>query len=408
MENDLFKLKAVGLDTTNLNYLSPLEKGDYKYVHINFGSNNEEFITEVIKDAKIFMTVDFVDNLQTAIGYYTRLNGINSLEGLLIDSKCDFNKYSDQIKGLIDSGFITESALGISQPESVDQLEKINKIFEFRYISLNICPLCFNVDIINWAKENDKIILGFNPFGGFLSYPNIIESFTVPYLLGFIATYADFVFLSSRDLVYSANEKNYLESLIGCTSEKLYLFTKSLNKLVQPIQKAIKNYLIVDENIVIEVEDPVFSLNKNEVVITIMTGSVEQIPEPEIAELSNDGTIHYDVDTLSPEKFINTHFIMDLKDNKPADISDESYLSLLKYQIMELLENYYNEKYKDLYGSCEVTIGKLCKNSVLFSVDVIYIEKTGIFTVDKRAEKAGFILYYRDGKFLFQKVSAKD
>ena len=227
-------------------------------------------------------------------------------------------------------------------------------------------------------------------------------------MLGFIATYADLVFLSSRDLVYSASEKNYLESLIGCTSEKLYLFTKSLNKLVQPIQKAIKNYLIVDENIVIEVEDPVFSLNKNEVVITIMTGSVEQIPEPEVAELSNDGTIHYDVDTLSPEKFINTHFIMDLKDNKPADISDESYLSLLKYQIMELLENYYNEKYKDLYGSCEVTIGKLCKNSVLFSVDVIYIEKTGIFTVDKRAEKAGFILYYRDGKFLFQKVSAKD
>ena len=373
MENDLFKLKAVGLDTTNLNYLSPLEKDDYKYVHINFGSNNEEFITEVIKDARVFMTVDFVDNLQTAIGYYTRLNGINSLEGLLIDSKCDFNKYSDQIKGLID-----------------------------------FCPLCFNVDIINWARENDKIILGFNPFGGFLSYPNIIESFTVPYLLGFIATYADFVFLSSRDLVYSANEKNYLESLIGCTSEKLYLFTKSLNKLVQPIQKAIKNYLIVDENIVIEVEDPVFSLNKNEVVITIMTGNVEQIPEPEVAELSNDGTIHYDVDTLSPEKFINTHFIMDLKDNKPAGISDESYLSLLKYQIMELLENYYNEKYKDLYGSCEVTIGKLCKNSVLFSVDVIYIEKTGIFTVDKRAEKAGFILYYRDGKFLFQKVSAKD
>ena len=406
-KNELFRIKGVGLDTANLNYTPSLEPGDFGYIHIDLRSNNEEFISNFSKESNIFLTVDYLDNLSTSLNSFIAQNGLRSLQGLLINSKCDFDKFSDQLQELINLGIITESAVGISMPESVDRLKELDKIIKFKYISLNICPLSFNVEILNWAKENDKTIIGFNPFGGFLSYPNIISSFSIPYLLSFIATYADIVFLSSRDLIYSLSEKDYLESLIGSNSERLYLFTKSLNKLIQPIQKAIKNYLIVDESTAIELEDPVFGFDKNEIVISTVDTNVEEIPEPVLIQ-SIDGKVHYDALVNTAEEWINTHFKEDLENNKPEGISDESYLSLLKYRISELLTQYYNERYSDLYGVNEITINKFCKNAVLINTFVNYVEKTGLFTINKREESTTFLLYYKAGKFLFRKIQSKE
>lgn len=395
----MFKVNAVGLDTTNLNYPSSLEPGEYEYIHINFGSNNDEFTSDLVKTSRIFMTVKFLDHIQNAVMSYLKRNGIRNLNCILVDSKCNFEKDVDQLKGLIDLGIVAESSVGISQPESVERLEEISKILRFDYISLNICPLSFNAEVVKWAQEHDKKIVGFNPFGGQLSFPNIIESFTVPYLLGFIATYAEYIFLSSRDLVYSSNEKYYLESLIGEKSEKLYLFTKSLNKLVQPIKKAIKNYLLVDEESVIEVEDPTFGFDKRELVISTTDIKIEVIPEPQVVGPG---------ETPTPEKFINGLYVSEETDSKPEGIDDESYLALLKYRIIDALEKYFNKRYGEFKGSCTVLDHKLCRNAVIITAEVDYIERSGIFTVDRRAESYNFILYYKNGKFLFRKVLAKD
>ena len=147
-KNELFRIKGVGLDTTNLNYTPSLEPGDFDYVHIDLRSNNEEFISEISKESNIFLTVDYLDNLSTSLNSFIAQNGLRNLQGLLINSKCDFDKFSDQLQELINLGIITESAVGISMPESVDRLKELDKIIKFKYISLNICPLSFNVEIL--------------------------------------------------------------------------------------------------------------------------------------------------------------------------------------------------------------------------------------------------------------------
>lgn len=407
-EKSLFQLRAVGLDTSNLNYPSTLSSGEYEFIHLNFSSNNDEFTSDLLKNSVVLMTIDFLDGAKDAVANYVSHNGLFRLSCLLVDSKCDFEKYSDQIKELIDNKVIEESGVGISLPESVERLEEIEKVINFDYISLNICPLSFNAEVIKWAREHNKKIIGFNPFGGSLSSMNIINSFTVPYLLGFIATYADYVFLSSRDLIYSANEKNYLESLVGCTSEKLYLFTKSLNKLAEPIKKAIRNYLVVDEKTVIEVENPVTGLDKDEVIISTMNINMEDIPSPRIAELSEDGDENYNVDTMSPEVYVNTAYLNSIKSKKPEGIDDKSYLAILKYYVVDLLNIYNSEKFTKLQGTFDVELHKLCDNAIIVTTAVQYIERTGIFTVDRRSDSTNFILYYRNGKFLFRRVYSKN
>lgn len=408
-EKRYFRVSAVGLDTTALNYPAELEPDEYENIHINFSSNNDEFTKPLVNKSRyVFMTVNFIDGLYDSLVNYSRNNNLPTLKCLLIDSNCDFEKYKDEIEKITKSVYVTESGIGISQPETVEQLIKINKIINFDYISLNICPLCFNADVIKWANENNKKIIGFNPFGGYMSSANLINSFTVPYLLGVIATYADYVFLSSRDLVYASNDSFYLKSLMGCTSEKLYLFTKSLNKLTPPIKKAIKNYLIVDVDVVIEVEDPCFGFNKEELVISTMNVDMEEIPEPKLAELDPE-TNKYDLDvnSVSPEKFINTLYLTEFEKRKPDGIDDESYLAWLKYEIMNKLGIYFNQKYNDLTSDCEITEHKICKNAIVINSYINYIERTGIFTVDRRAEEFNYLLYYKNGKFLFQKISSK-
>lgn len=397
-----YKVKAVGLDTTALNYPPSVEPDEYKYIHVNYGSNNDEFTKDLIRNSKVFMTIDFLRDIAKSLESYFKHNSINHLDGLLVDSNCDFEMFKEDIKEIIKEGFITESTFGISKPTSVEQLVKLNKIIKFGYISLDICPLCFNAEIIKWANENNKTIIGFNPFGGHISSASIIDSFTVPYLLGVIATYADYVFLSSRDMVYAANDKYYLESLIGCKSEKLYLFTKSLNKLSPPLKRAIKNYLIVDEKTVIEVEDPTFGWDKSELVITIMNGNVEEIPEPNLIPSEE-----IDLDTISMEDLINNLYIDYFKSGKPEGISDECFLANMKYWIMDQLYLVNNRRYAKFNGNCEVSEHKICKNAVVINVFIDYIERTGIFTVDRRAEELNFLLYYRDGKFLFRKIITK-
>ena len=88
----MFKVNTVGLDTTNLNYPSSLEPGEYEYIHINFGSNNDEFTTDLVKTSRIFMTVKFLDHIQNAVMSYLKRNGIRNLDCILVDSKCNFEK----------------------------------------------------------------------------------------------------------------------------------------------------------------------------------------------------------------------------------------------------------------------------------------------------------------------------
>jgi hypothetical protein len=407
-EKNLFQIKKVGLDTSNLNYQPTISSGEYDLIHVNFSSNNDEFTSSLLEDSAVFMTIEFLDGAKDAVTNYLNHNGLYRLDCLLIDSNCDFERYSGQIKGLIDSKVITESTIGISLPESVERLEEIQKVINFDYISLNICPLFFNAEIIKWAKEHNKKIVGFNPFGGFLSYANIMNSFTIPYLLGFIATYADYVFLSSRDLIYSANEKYYLESLIGNPTEKLYLFTKSMNKLTEPIKKAIKNYLIVDEKTVIEVENPVTGFDKSEIIISTVNIEMEEIPSPEVSVISEDGDEYYNVNVLTPELYVNTAYLNSFNSRKPEGIDDKSYLAILKYNIIELLSTYNSNKYKDKQGSFKIELHKLCDNAIVITTLTRFTERTGIFTVEKKTEDVNFLLYYKNEKFLFRRVLSKD
>jgi len=236
-----FKIKSYGIDTTNLKY-RPIEEFNEEFVHISLRSGNSYLLENRLKeDTKIICSTNFLCGVGECIRELLEEIGRPVLEALLIEPECDIEKYGSEIKYLLDNELVRN--IGISHPSNLmrfkDTAEKIKQYIIPKYLLLSISPVYFQKDIIDLAEEKEMIILGDNPFGGFLDSGRTIDSFSVSYLLGFSGRYSDVVLLSSRDIITSRIEEEYLEELIGKESPEMYELEVSEDHRVKPFRKVI-------------------------------------------------------------------------------------------------------------------------------------------------------------------------
>lgn len=265
-----FRIKSIGLDTTNLNYYVPEyyeDKGTYSYYITNVSSNNGALVSTILpedENYKIVTCVNYLDNVSKSLIDHLEEMDKTSADILMIDSRCDFDKYFDEIKFIMNSRFADE--IGIMNPEylKLEKLEELRNLLNVKYIGMNISPLYYNVEVMNWAKNKDVLVMGLNPLGGYLSANLLINTFTLPYLLKFAADNSDIVILSGRDIVSANVNSSYLGSLIGQDKgDTSYVVKKTIDKLVKPLKTAGFSSLKVEEEL-FNVNDPEILFNDDE------------------------------------------------------------------------------------------------------------------------------------------------
>lgn len=333
-----FKIQGIGLDSSNLNYIPDseyLEK--FTYIHTSTSKNNDCMLSEIFTDGielrdfnnnKILVTeIDCVDSISKVIVSHMNAVGKDWIDILEIPASCNWTEdTAEQLNGLIEAGLIYD--ISVKNPGSVERLNEIVTILNtfnvvIEYISIDICPLNFNIDLIKWCTENNIGILGYNPMGGYINSANIIQSFTVPYLLGFAATYCNVVFLSSRDMHKSIQSAKYLSELVGEYTESIYTLSKSVSKLQKPLKRVVHTSAIFDTNTYIPYCNPENVPTENEsILITLGNNDTELIPE-------NEEKTDLEIDI--------TAFISQI--SFPHDASKETKFSIAKNQIISCLKS---------------------------------------------------------------------
>ena len=337
--DQLFKIEGVGLDTTNLNYIPESNHlNNINYIHTSTKVNNDCMLSELftedgiesnpIKNNKIVVTeIDCVDSMNKVILSHINALGRDWLDILEIPADCNWTEDTvEQLKELLDAGIIYE--ISIKNPKNVERLIEIMDLLKtidlvINYVSIDICPLNFNLNIINWCNENNIKIFGYNPIGGYINSPNLIQSFTVPYLLGFAATYCNVVFLSSRDMHKSIQGAKYLKSLFGEFTESIYVLKKSVFKLQKPLKKVVRTSAIYDSGTYIPYDTPENVPVDGENIIITLGDDYEEIPDDGVRE------------STELEKEID-NFIGQL--SYPFDASIETKFSMIKNQIIGYLK----------------------------------------------------------------------
>ena len=267
-----FKIQGVGIDCSTIEF-SPLEDLDFEYLFTSIEANNESVIEEFIKTnsgSPLITRIDFLDKSSLAIKNH--LYGIDRdyIDLLLVNANCDFVKYADDLSYLVDYKFV--DVIGVYNPESVDRLKEIMSVIpNLKYVGLEICPLNFNLELMQFIKENELEVIAFNPFGGKISSWGVISSLTVPFLLEFMASYATLGILSGRDVYLSWKEKDYLEDLIDQenTREGNYSLDKSVSGLYKPLQKVVGMSLKMDINHTLPIDKPDSLFAPDELEITL-------------------------------------------------------------------------------------------------------------------------------------------
>lgn len=331
-----FKIQGVGIDTSTIN-LSPWKEGEeiYDYIHTSISSNNDFLLKDYVKSqpgASLVTTIDFIDSPERAILGHVMELGRKKIDLLLVPGNVLIKRSSeikDTIHGLKSSMLIEE--FGISNPESINQIKDIETALgeEIKYVSLDICPLHFNYEIINYCNEHGIYILGFNPFGGYISAPGMISSFTMPYLLGFASTYSTVLFLSGRDIIGSIGCRGYIrENIIGKEVSPKFLLKKSVNKLYKPIKKVVNTSVNLRSDLILEYDIPEFMYPLDELTITLGKTGINVVPE-----------FNKDNRTKTEESVYN---ILDITDF-PEDGTINDIFAISRYQILSVLRTIYPE-----------------------------------------------------------------
>jgi hypothetical protein len=321
----MYKIKGIGLDTTTLDYVADV--GDYDYLHTSISANNGLIIRGILEEsiATIITSIDFLDQADKAIINHLYELGRDRIDLLLINSTCDFEKYSEQIKDLLDSSLVDQ--IGLKNPNNPEEIKRIMKIMpKLKYISLELCPLNFNYEIVKFCEDNDIDILVFNPYGGYISAPVLIDSFTMPYLLNFAAYYGTIVFLSGRELSSNA-QKRYLEPLIDAEveNESIYQLNKTVKKLVKPLKKMVNTSIVINEEITLPFQALQSSLFSGDDLILSLDKTYYKVNK-------ND-----DLDDV--EKYITEYLSKKEEYKLPEDTgNDSNSLSVLRYYISKWLD----------------------------------------------------------------------
>ena len=146
-----FRIEGVGIDTTTLEYL-PGEDFEFQYIFTSISSNNENIVRDFSKNAALVTYIDFLDKSDEAIISHLELLERDTIDLLLVDSKCDFIKYADTLSSCVDSGQV--DTIGIMEPESVERIKEIQEVLpNLKYIGL-FATGYNNIDIEYCRKNN--------------------------------------------------------------------------------------------------------------------------------------------------------------------------------------------------------------------------------------------------------------
>lgn len=335
MTKELFKIQGVGLDTTTINNVPErlIENIDMLgncYIHTNPRSNNDYLIDKLVKslpDSPLVVSIDLInDQTDYILESHLKTLGRNKIDLLLLDH--------ESCKGDISilTGLPIDN-IGVKNLETLEEIDEIKKNIDFKYISLDICPLNFNWNIIKWCQDNKIDIIGFNPFGGRLSSQSVIDAFSIPYLLGFSSNYSSIVMLSGRDInYYISDEISYLTSLIGKETSPKYFIRKSVKKLYKPVKKIIGTSIVVDKNTIIPYNSPEMIYFGEDLDLTLGSAATLKLPEDAIDYVEKD-----------IRDYINS---LDI----PEGLADSDILSIIRYRVCEYLET----KIKGKINLCRV------------------------------------------------------
>lgn len=373
-----FKISGIGLDTTNLNYSLPKEI-EFDYIHTSIGSNNDYLLDSWFDTSisSLVTSIDFLDCKSSIVSHLNTL-GKETIDLLLVESTCDFEKYKDVVNTLLSEKLVSE--IGIKNPTSVEQLENLKKnVLDFRIVSFNLSPLEFNKEIVDWCEKNNVMIFSFNPFGGKLSAGVMVDCFTVPYLLNFSAFYSTVVFLSGSVPYESELHREYLDSIMGTEAdETLYAMKKSINKLVKPLKKAVYTSLKVEDGVTICSDIPEAFFNSEDMILSVG----KPVETYEVSEEDLSG-----IEKEVAEIISFTEFPEDGKSN--GDI-----LSV----ILPKIKRVFNSK------RIHTKFARVGKNSFIISASEIKTHRK-LLVKTLSVDTTFYLVSYNNGVFIFKKIN---
>lgn len=388
--SEKFKIGGVGIDTSGINEIPSNDNifRDVKYIHTKIGKGNDTMLKNLIpEDAFLITTVDFIDQLDTAINNHLNELDKERIDLLLIDSSCRLEDDVDNINNLIISGIVTE--IGISNPKSVERLEELKKcISKISYISLDICPLNFSYSIIKYCRENDIMIVGFNPFGGKANYSRIIASFSIPYLLSFISAYSDIVFLSSYNLENVNSKIEYLSDLVNREYGKEFVMTQDVDKLLKEPKKAVHTSIKINDSLIVPYDSNEMIFSYPELSFNLVKKSIT-FTSQESEEMDFTSIVYNYYDSFS---------------GGPADNpTPENTLALLRPRIIELTKLQYPE-----FEGWIVFCTKLSDQTFIISSVRKTEEKKFLRKSQEKTEQVNYLLFYDGEQFVFQNIKNAD
>ena len=335
--NNKFKIQGVGIDTSNITEKPWIEAGGeiFDYIHTSIRANNDFLLKEYVEaqpGASLITTIDFFDNPERAILGHIMELGRKKIDLLLVPGNVLSKKLGvlkDTIDALKHSSLVGE--FGISNPASPDEIKQISGALgeKVKYISLNLCPLHFNYDVIEYAKSEGIEILGFNPFGGALSAEGLIQAFSVTYLLSFAASYSTILFLSGRDLFRAIDGRDYLRRyVIGAESSSKFTLKKNVNRLYKPFKKVVNTGLMFSDDLILSYNSPGIMYPPDEVVVTLGK-EYESVPKEDKYLVTKT------------EDSVNS--LLEITEF-PEDGGWEDKYAIVRYQILGLLRSLYSEE----------------------------------------------------------------
>ena len=387
-----FKLKGIGLDTTTLDY-SPVkyyyDKASIGYVLTNPAANNDFLIKpylEYLSEAFLLTEINYVDGADDILVSYLKHLGRTKYDLLFLNANLDYKYFDTSIKDIYSRNEIEH--LGLSRPKDIDTLKKNIEYLEaighkVESVLLDISPINFQKDIIDYCIEAGITIFSTNTFGGWVNSNAVISTYTTPYLLEFSSLYSDVIILSSRDMCNVKYNIPFLEQLMK--SEDIYLEPLDIPCPITPVQKPtpiIFTALKLEGDKIIPYNTPNYVFQPDQLIL----GQTDIFPE---IKLGRDKT----ETEIGVEKLIPLVY-------KTPELSDDDYFVSLRFKIEDFLEISHKGWEKEILKITDKII------YLKYTKETFRIRWFGKST--KIKEKSNeYLLYYAEGIFGFVEILEK-
>lgn len=205
----------------------------FEWVELSIDRNNDFELGPVLKknrEIKVISTISSLSDYETLLGYHLKWLNRESLDILLVDSRGSWND-DDLLRLWTDQNGYYKS-FGLANVESKSDIERALSVgVKPEWVSMVLNPTYFNLELLEFLKENKIKIISHEVLGGSKMAKTNIEIYTLQFLLGFAALYSDMVCLSSHSAEEAIMDKTVLMSFTGqgITDEikSVYVFSSS-------------------------------------------------------------------------------------------------------------------------------------------------------------------------------------